>query len=228
MLPRSSTTRNISYCESSAGIATCDRTFAPATAAPRAFHPNPKTPLCCLPAPLPRLVPFSPQPPFVLSHRLLRCGLCIPDAITGRALRPALLPHASRNVFPPFHQNRQPTQQAERRCHPRQHVRPRADHGVRIRRQLTHQRHRPPRQRQLQPQVAEAQALHRRQQPPAPARRHQRLPPPRPHPRVPSPTGMSRLHPQPAQQIPPPSPPTNQNPQPPPHHPSHRQRLNIH
>src|SRR5258708_11493751 len=165
------------HCQPGAGIATCERTFAQATAAPRAFHPNPKTPLCCLPAPLPRLVPFSPQPPFVLSHRLLRCGLCIPDAITGRALRPALLPHASRNVFPPFHQNRQPTQQAERRCHPRQHVRPRADHGVRLRRHLTHPRHRPAHHRHLLPHVTE---VHPPSRPIPPSPPSPRQPPPPP------------------------------------------------
>src|SRR5260370_17692926 len=128
-------------------------------------------------APLGQLLPFSRQPPLALSHCLLR-----------RALRCARRPHVSRNVFPSFHQHRQSPQQAKRRRRPRQHVRPHANHGVHIRRQLTHQRHRPTRQRQLQSQAPEAQALHPPIQPPAPAPPH---PPPHPpilQPPVPPPT----------------------------------------
>src|SRR6266852_1263943 len=87
-----STKKNSSSRESPGGTATFERTSAQATAAPRASHPNQKTPLPLRSSPLPHLLPFSPQPPFALSHRLLLRALLSPHR-----------PDISRDVFPPFH-----------------------------------------------------------------------------------------------------------------------------
>src|SRR6266852_1638114 len=84
--------KNSSSRESPGGTATFERTSAHATAAPRASHPNQKTPLPLRSSPLPHLLPFSPQPPFALSHRLLLRALLSPHR-----------PDISRDVFPPFH-----------------------------------------------------------------------------------------------------------------------------
>src|SRR5882762_5020184 len=90
-----------------------------------------------------------------------------------------------------------------------------------VQRHRTKQRHRPVRQRQLQSQITEARALHRRIQSPAPARRHQRLRPTTLQHRVRAPSRIPGLHRQPAQKIRRRPPRKKQHRQPQRHHPYH-------